>query len=419
MNSQVERRDVVIIGAGPSGSIAAALMKRRGWDVLVVEAQQFPRFVIGESLLTHCLDFIDEAGMLPAVRAAGFKHKNGAAFIRREEYGEVDFREQFTPGHESTYQVQRATFDKLLADEAEKQGAEIRYCVRVVAFDNSKTPVRVTTENAQGEQATIEAKFVFDASGFARVLPKLLDLEVPSNFPSRAAVFTHVIDNAPTEAFDRDKVQIIVHPKHKDVWYWIIPFADHRCSVGCAASQEFFSSYSTDNATRIKQLFAEEPFMASTFDNAVWDSPVRSQAGYAANVKSMSGSGFALLGNAAEFLDPVFSSGITIAMKSASLAANTLDRQLRGEAVDWKRDFEAPLRKGVDVFRLYVYAWYDGRFQDIMFSSNRAPGIRRMICSILAGYAWDENNPFVADAERRLDMLAQLCRPAPSTAPAQ
>jgi hypothetical protein len=106
-------------------------------------------------------------------------------------------------------------------------------------------------------------------------------------------------------------------------------------------------------------------------------------------------------------------------MKSASLAAAALDRQLRGEAVDWTKEFEAPLRKGVDVFRLYVYAWYDGRFQDIMFSSNRAPGIRRMICSILAGYAWDESNPFVADAERRLDMLAQLCRPASATVSAQ
>jgi flavin-dependent dehydrogenase len=133
----------------------------------------------------------------------------------------------------------------------------------------------------------------------------------------------------------------------------------------------------------------------------------------------MWGPGFALLGNAAEFLDPVFSSGITIAMKSASLAAQVLDRQLKGEAVDWQREFADELRKGVDVFRLYVYAWYDGRFQDIMFSSNRAPGIRRMICSILAGYAWDDSNPFVADAERRLDMLAQLCRPAPSLAQVQ
>ena len=85
------------------------------------------------------------------------------------------------------------------------------------------------------------------------------------------------------------------------------------------------------------------------------------------------------------------------------------DRQLRGEQVDWFSEFEQPLRKGVDTFRVYVYAWYDGRFQDIMFSKTQPPGIRRMICSILAGYAWDENNPFVAEPARRLDMVAQVC----------
>ncbi len=93
----MEQRDVVVIGAGPSGAIAAALLKSRGWDVLVLEGQRFPRFSIGESLLAHCLDFVDEAGMLPAVEAAGFQYKNGAAFIRGEEYGEFDFGDKFTP----------------------------------------------------------------------------------------------------------------------------------------------------------------------------------------------------------------------------------------------------------------------------------------------------------------------------------
>ena len=127
--------DVVIIGAGPSGSIAGALLKRRGWNVLVLEGQRFPRFSIGESLLVHCLDFVEEAGMLPAVAAAGFQFKNGAAFVRGEEYGDFDFGESFTPSRGSTFQVQRAAFDKLLADEAEKQGVEIRYEVRVTAVD--------------------------------------------------------------------------------------------------------------------------------------------------------------------------------------------------------------------------------------------------------------------------------------------
>src|SRR3989337_3744317 len=132
----LEQCDVIVVGAGPSGAIASAVLRQRGWDVLVLEGQRFPRFSIGESLLAHCLDFVDEAGMLPAVEQAGFQYKNGAAFIRGDSYGEFDFGEKFTPGRNSTYQVQRAAFDKILADEAQKQGAEIRYETRVVAVDN-------------------------------------------------------------------------------------------------------------------------------------------------------------------------------------------------------------------------------------------------------------------------------------------
>jgi flavin-dependent dehydrogenase len=142
---------------------------------------------------------------------------------------------------------------------------------------------------------------------------------------------------------------------------------------------------------------------------AQWDTPVREIGGYAANVSAMHGPGFALLGNAAEFLDPVFSSGVTIAMRSASMASAALDRALRGQAVDWQRDYERPLRLGIDCFRAYVDAWYDGRFQKILFFERQPPDIRRMICSILAGYAWDTSNPFVAEPVRRLAVLAQLC----------
>jgi flavin-dependent dehydrogenase len=124
----------------------------------------------------------------------------------------------------------------------------------------------------------------------------------------------------------------------------------------------------------------------------------------------MHGNGFALLGNAAEFLDPLFSSGVTIAMRSASMAAGVLDRQLQGDTVDWNADFEVPLRRGVDTFRAYVSAWYDGRFQDLMFAKTHSPQIKRMICSILAGYAWDETNPFVVEPERRLSAVVELVR---------
>jgi flavin-dependent dehydrogenase len=403
-----EQRDIVVVGAGPSGSIASALLKRRGWDVLVLEAQQFPRFSIGESLLAHCLDFVAEAGMIEAVDAAGFQYKNGAAFVRGTDYGEFDFADKFTPGRDSTFQVQRATFDKLLADEAGKQGVEIRYQVRVASVDNQRPRPLVRAQDGAREY-DVEARFVLDASGFGRTLPKLLQLETPSAFPVRNAVFTHVADHAAADSFDRNKIQVVIHPRHRDVWYWLIPFPHGRCSLGCVARREFFDAYPTDLDARLRQLVAEEPFLARVLANAEWDTAARGLSGYAANVESMHGPGFALLGNAAEFLDPVFSSGVTIAMRSASMAARVLDRQLRGETVDWQSQFEAPLRKGVDTFRAYVRAWYDGRFQDIMFAKTQPPEIRRMICSILAGYAWDETNPFVAEPERRLDMVAKLC----------
>ncbi|HEY0683535.1 MAG TPA: NAD(P)/FAD-dependent oxidoreductase [Steroidobacter sp.] len=405
----MEQRDVIVIGAGPSGAIASALLNKQGWKVLVLEGQRFPRFSIGESLLAHCLDFVDEAGMMPAVERAGFQFKNGAAFVRGDEYGDFDFGDKFTQGRNSTYQVQRAAFDKVLADEAEKQGVEIRYETRVTAVDNSNAKPRVRAVDAKGAEYEVEGKFLLDASGFGRVLPKLLDLETPSNFPVRNAVFTHVADGAAPDAFDRNKIQVIVHPQHRDVWFWLIPFPNGRCSLGCVARKEFFASYPAPLDERLKKLASEEPFLTRVLANATWDTPARELSGYAANVKSMHGRGFALLGNAAEFLDPVFSSGVTIAMRSASMAAGLLNRQLRGETVDWTSDFEIPLRKGVDTFRAYVRAWYDGRFQDIMFAKNQPAGIRGMICAILAGYAWDEANPFVAEPERRLDMVAKLC----------
>jgi flavin-dependent dehydrogenase len=407
----VERRQVVVIGAGPSGSIAAALLRRRGRDVLVLERQKFPRFSIGESLLVHCLDFVAEAGMIEAVDAAGFQYKNGAAFVRCAQYSDYDFGQRFAPGRPSTFQVQRATFDKLLADEAERQGVEIRYEVEIVAVGNADSRGRrtLTLRQPNGEVTTVEADFVLDASGFGRTLPKLLELEVPSNFPARQAIFTHVEDRIPAGAFDRNKIRIVVHPKHVDVWYWLIPFSNGRSSLGVVARREFLERYPGPSEQRLRALIAEDAGLASLLLDAQWDTPVRELGGYAANVKTMHGPGFALLGNAAEFLDPVFSSGVTIAMRSSSMAVHVLDRQLRGERVDWTHEFERPLRRGVDCFRAYVDAWYDGRFQTIVFYQGQTEPVRRMICSVLAGYAWDEENPFAAQASRGLSTLFKVC----------
>jgi flavin-dependent dehydrogenase len=402
-------RKVVIIGAGPSGSIAGALLQNKGYHVTILERQQFPRFSIGESLLPQCMEFIAQAGMMDAVVKAGFQFKNGAAFVYREQYSEFMFEDKFTAGMGTTFQVQRGRFDNILAQEAVRMGVDIRWQTEVMAVDFSGDKPRLEVREPSGEVVNCEADFVLDASGFGRILPRLLDLESPSGFPVRKALFGHIEDRITAGQFDRNKIRITVHPDHKDVWFWLIPFSNGRSSIGVVAEESFYQSLD-DNKIALRDIINQDNGLRELLKNAVFDEPINAIVGYSANVKTLYGNGYALLGNAGEFLDPVFSSGVTIAMKSASLTAEVLDRQFKGETVDWNVDYALPLQRGVNTFRVFVDAWYDGRFQDVIFHSEQQPEIKAMICSILAGYAWDEANPYVKNARARLDTLVELCR---------
>ena len=402
--------DVVIIGAGPAGSVAAAFLRQQGRRVLVLEREEFPRFSIGESLLPQSMEYIEAAGMLRDVVEAGFQHKNGAAFAWGDRYTDFDFRDKFSPGWATTYQVQRATFDKVLADAAARQGAEIRYRHTVTAVDVGGERPRVSVRDGDGNAYDVEARFLLDASGFGRTLARLLDLETPSDFPVRGALVAHVEDRiAPDAGFDRNKIRVTVHPQRPDVWFWTIPFSGGRCSQGVVADQEFLARFTGSEVERLRAIVAEEPSLSTLLKDAVWDPTGRQLVGWSANVKSLWGKGYALLGNAGEFLDPVFSSGITIALKSASLASQCVAREFAGERVDWEADYAQPLKAGVDTFRAFVDAWYAGGFQKIIFHERHTPDIRRMIAAILAGYAWDTANPYVAQPKRRLGVLEALC----------
>jgi flavin-dependent dehydrogenase len=401
--------DVLIIGAGPAGAVAAALLRRQHMQVLVIEREQFPRFSIGESLLPQSMAYLEQAGMLEAVHAAGFQLKDGAAFARGAQYTAFDFRDKYSDGWSTTYQVPRARFDYILALEAQRQGAEVRFRQEAIAVDVDGARPRVTVKDLDGETYEIEAGFILDASGFGRVLPRLLRLEKPSRFPVRGAIFTHVEDRITDQDFDRNKIRVTVHADRDDVWYWLIPFSDGRSSLGVVAEEGFLARYQGAATDRLRALIEEQPALRALLGRAHWDTPARQIVGYASNVKSLWGSGYALLGNAGEFLDPIFSSGVTIAFKSAALAAAAVPRYLRGEAVDWEREFAAPLKRGVDTFRAFVESWYRGGFQRIIFHPRQPREIRRMISAILAGYAWDETNPYVRDTGRRLAALEALC----------
>jgi flavin-dependent dehydrogenase len=407
--------DVIIIGAGPSGSVAGSMLIKKGYSVLIIEKQHFPRFSIGESLLPQCMAFLEEAELdhvlTEHAEQLGFQFKNGAAFHKKGKNSSFNFTEKFTDGPGTTFQVKRDTFDKLLADDTESKGVEIRYGHQVDAIIQLKPEVilAVTDESELGKTYQVTGKFLLDASGFGRVLPRLLELDLPSDFPVRHSYFSHFNDGIDCPNFDRDKILITVNPNHSDVWYWLIPFSDGTSSVGVVGHPERFE-HQLSEIEMLDLFIKQDPNLTRLLKNAKPIGQARTIKGYSANVTKLYGENFALLGNAGEFLDPVFSSGVTIALKSSILAAPLVDRQLSGENVNWQEEYAEPLKYGVNTFRTFVEAWYDESFQNIVHFDQHDEKIRAMISSILAGYAWDKSNPFVAKSKRRVSVLSQICQ---------
>ncbi|WP_025899171.1 NAD(P)/FAD-dependent oxidoreductase [Sneathiella glossodoripedis] len=404
-----KKYDVAIIGAGPAGTVAAKMLRDEGYSVAIVEGAQFPRFSIGESLLPNCLNVLEKAGMLQAVEDAGFQFKDGAVFERSDEKRSIDFRKNFDDGWGTAYQVQRALFDQLLADCASDAGADIRYKCFVKGAVLSKGYCELHCELPDGSVQTLTSSFVLDASGYGRVLSRLLSLETPSSLPARSVVFTHVEDHISDPQFDRDKILITVHPERKDVWYWLIPFSNGTSSVG-VVYLETDRERKAESDKQILHTLINQTALGELLNEAVPIRDIGKMSGYSCNVSKLHGPGFALLGNAAEFLDPVFSSGVTIALHSANLAVPAVVKELRGEEPDWQSIFADPLKGGVDVFRVFVEAWYEGTLQDIILRHPEGDlDLSKMMVSILSGYAWSMSNPLVQKPKRYLRLLKALC----------
>ena len=406
-NPQSPEYDVAIIGAGPSGALAAKLLRDNGLSVVILEGAEFPRFSIGESLLPNCLSILEKADLLRPVVEAGFQYKNGAAFERGDERRAIDFRDNFDDAWGTAYQVQRADFDQILADNAEKAGAVIHYGCRVMGADLQLGNCVLTYQDAQKNPQKLTSRFVLDASGYGRVLPRLLDLETPSDLPARSVLFTHMEDRISDPEFDRNKILIMVHPTRKDVWYWLIPFSNGTSSVGVVYTPD--DQDKTDQEALFADLLAETR-LGELLNAATQTRDMGSISGYSCNVSSLHGPGYALLGNAAEFLDPVFSSGVTIALYSAELAVPQIVRELNGQTPEWENAFAKPLKRGVDVFRVFVEAWYEGSLQDIILRHPEGDqDVSRMMVSILSGYAWSDKSPLVQKPKRYLKLLKAIC----------
>ncbi|HTL99141.1 MAG TPA: NAD(P)/FAD-dependent oxidoreductase [Holophagaceae bacterium] len=385
--------DVLIIGAGPAGSIAASILAEEGFRVTAVEKQWFPRHVIGESLLPRCNQLLHEAGLLEAVERRGYMPKHAALFVMEGRRERFPFANSLSGDWASSFQVPRDDFDQTLASAARAKGVDLRHGVGITGLSFEEGAAIAAWKSDDGE-GSLRARFVLDCSGPARVLPRLLGLDMPADILARSAVYTHVEGDLRPEGAEAGDIWIVVHPG--GAWFWIIPFSNGRTSVGVVAEDAFFDTHAGDDTEKLWATLRSEADTAARLRGAVQVQPTRRLRGWTTATSRLCGPGWAVAGNAGDFLDPVFSSGVMFALESGSRAARLAARQMKGEAVDWQQDYEKPMQDAVAVFKGFVLAWYRGDLPKLFFSPVKPEDTIRSICSILGGNVFNQDNLFVS-----------------------
>jgi flavin-dependent dehydrogenase len=381
--------DAIVIGGGPGGSSVATALSRRGRRVLVLERERFPRFHVGESLLPFSLPIFERLGVAEKIRAHGFQEKFGA-FFWNESNGTVRpvvFAEARDPNHPKAYQVKRAEFDELLLRHSASCGAQVREGVSVdeVLLEGGRA-VGVRARAAGGEPETIRASVVVDASGQGAVLSRQLGLRKFDPKLKRAAIFAHYADVTWPEG---NRPGDILLPIDKGIWYWIIPFSDGTCSVGGVfdpAEVRFSDGASIE--TRFDEMLARSGRVMEILRGARRISGAHGVSDYSSSATRLGGDGWVLVGDAATFLDPVFSTGVFLAMSTGERAGEAIDRALaRKGRVDARdlRAYERQSRRMFARFRKFVYNFYDPIFFDAFCTPDPPTAIEAAVTTTLAG----------------------------------
>ncbi len=381
--------DAVVIGGGPAGSTVATELARAGRSVIVFEKEKFPRFHVGESLLPFTLPIFERLGVSEKIRAAGFQEKYGAFFWNQMTGGTrpVDFAKSWDDRHPMAYHVKRADFDDLLLRHSEDSGAVVREetAVREVLLESGRA-VGVVTRGRDGGDEEIRASVVVDASGQAAFLSQKLGTRRFDAKLKRAAVFAHYegVPRPPgKQAGD------VLLPIDEGVWYWIIPFSDGTSSVGAVFDPAVTRGSEAETPEqRFERLIARSERMAELLAGGRRTSKVYGTSDYSAASVKLRGDGWVLTGDAASFLDPVFSTGVFLAMATGIRAAAAIDHALathgRVDAKDLKT-YERQASKLVARFRRFVYAFYDPVFLEAFCAEAPLDSMRAAVTSVLAG----------------------------------
>src|SRR6266436_4822409 len=322
--------DVAIVGGGPAGSTAATLLAKAGRRVIVFERAKFPRFHIGESLLPFSVQTFDRLGVREKLDATFIPKFGGEITAACGTKGvKFYFKDGFRSQRDRAYQVTRSEFDKVLLDHSHENGAEVREetDVKNIAFENER--VRVDIENSAGADETIEARYLLDCSGRQTVLGSFYSLKKNYDHLQKFSVFAHYENVDRPEGIDGTLIRMV---RGLDRWFWMIPLTPTRMSIGVVMDTTTYRAMKLPAEAALEKCIGEQPMVLERMTRAERVSPVYSAGDYSYRNARLFGDRWLLAGDAAGFIDPVFSSGVFLAIMSAEKAADALDEVLNDES---------------------------------------------------------------------------------------
>lgn len=378
--------DVAIIGGGPAGSTAATLLARAGRRVLVCEREKFPRFHIGESLLPVSMQTFTRLGVHEKFARAGFLRKYGGEMAGACSNKGVKFyfKDGYRSKTETSYQVPRAEFDKLLLDHAAENGAEVREETAIKGVEFFDDRVELMAESKGSAPAKVGARYLIDASGRHSVLGNHFQLKETYPHLQKISIFAHYEGVEGDAGRDGTLTRQL---RAADRWFWYVPLPNERSSIGVVLDTALFRQTKKSPEDFLAESLAEQPFLARRLTNARRVTPVYASADFSYRQTRLTGDRWLLAGDAAGFIDPVFSSGVFLALLAGEQSADILNIVLDHprQARRLFARYERLLRRVMKGYLRFVDAWYSKEFIEVFLYPQDILQIPPAVNAVLGG----------------------------------